>query len=124
MIRVITLLGKHPDLLREIRDWLVLKHPYIEVKVFFSSPFIMQLGLYLEFFAHKNYNILITPNSYAIDYINPFISKEVNDIVLDKMRTKGTPFIIAKYDLNVNDVLLIYEMAILDIITLMTKPPF
>lgn len=124
MIRVITALGNNQNILLELRDWLKKKHPDISVEVFFRSKFEMQLGIYIEFFEYKNYYILATPNSYVIDYVNYELNDDVNNEVLKQLRETGLPYLIAKYDLKTNEILLIYELAILDIIKLINKIPF
>jgi hypothetical protein len=115
---------KNHHLLLEIKDYLIKNHPDIDLKVFFGAPLILQLGVYLKFFESKNLYTLCTPNSYAIDFVNYNIDKVTNNKALDNLRKNNSPYEIARYDLNINDILVIHEMAILDMIILITKIPF
>lgn len=112
------------NLLIEIRDWIVKTYPTIDISLYFSLPFILQLGIYLKFFESRNLYTMVTPNSYVIDYVNYEINGVTERKAIENMKKNKVPYEIAKYNLNTNDILVIYEMAILDMIIITNKIPF
>lgn len=94
------------------------------MRLFLSSPFPMQLGVFLIFFEMKNIEILANSNSYTIGYVNPTLTIESERDTTEALKVKGNPFLIEKYDLKINDVLQAYQLAMLDAIQILNKPVF
>jgi hypothetical protein len=117
-------LKKNQNLLIELRDWIIKEYPSIPIATYFTLPFILQLGIYLKFFEHKNLYVIATPNSYAIDYVNYDIDINTNNKAVTNIRNNGVPYELALYNLNTNDILVIYEEAIVNMIIITNTIPF
>jgi hypothetical protein len=87
-----------------------------KILVFFSLTLEEQLGIWLLFFESLNYTLLVTPNSYAIDHCKYDINPQTLDATERRMKETGTSFLKTAYDLNINSIIEVYELAILDLI--------